>query len=171
MKDFCFRFVAEEGIKVEFVQASPTEMIFKVYRDDATNTIAPSANVSDDVKNEEAVPTTTKKSTRQRIDKELFEKLWNDGVSGESMADQLGVTKNSVYNYAYKNGYGRRNVFKRISAKQLIPDKLAGKRERFVQMWNDCLPIADIATEFEVSIATVYRWASKIPECISIAEK
>ncbi|MBR4110914.1 MAG: hypothetical protein IKK43_04435 [Clostridia bacterium] len=175
MKEFSFRFVAEEGIKVDFIQASPTEVVFRVYRDDAT-TAEPNVNVSKKDNTvveirEEAASEAPKKSTRKRIDKELFEKLWNEGVSAETMADQLGVTKNSVYNYAYKNGYGRRKAFKRIGAKQLIPDKLAGKLERFVQMWNDCLPIADIATEFEVSIATVCRWASKIPECSSSEEK
>lgn len=189
MKDFCFRFVAEEGIKVDFIQASPTEVVFRVYRDDTTTTDAPNVNVSEKeaisetitkneevvsetiTKNEEVVSEMTKKSTRHRIDKELFEKLWYEGVSGDIMADQLGITKNSVYNYAYKNGYGRRKAFKRISAKQLIPDKLAGKRERFVEMWNECIPIAKIADEFKVSVATVCRWASEIPECISSEEK
>ena len=200
MKDFCFRFVAEEGIKVDFIQASPTEVVFRVYRDDTTTTDAPNVNVSEKeaisetitkneeaisetitkneevvsetiTKNEEVVSEMTKKSTRHRIDKELFEKLWNEGVSGDIMADQLGITKNSVYNYAYKNGYGRRKAFKRISVKQLIPDKLAGKRERFVEMWNECIPIAKIADEFKVSVATVCRWASEIPECISSEEK
>lgn len=177
MKELSFRFlVADEGIKVDFIQASPTEVVFRVYRDDdTTNTnvnVSEKEAISETItKNEEVVSETTKKSTRHRIDKELFEKLWNEGVSAESMADQLGTTKNSIYNYAYKNGYGRRKAFKHISAKQLIPDKLAGKLERFVQMWNDCLPIADIATEFEVSIATVCRWATEIPECISSEEK
>lgn len=172
MKDFCFRFlVADEGIKVDFVQASPTEMIFKVYRDDTT-TVAPNANVSETTTQiEEAVSETAEKLTRHRIDKELFDKLWNDGLAAESIADQLGTTKNSIYNYAYRNGYGRRKAFKRISAKRLIPDKLAGKIKRFVEMWNECLPITDIATEFNVSKATVCRWATEIPECISPEEK
>ena len=231
MKEFSFRFlVADEGIKVEFVQANPTEVIFKVYRDDAT-TAEPNVNVSEKDNTvveirEEAASEAPKKSTRKRIDKELFDKLWNAGVSGEAMADQLGTTTNSVYSYAYKHGYGKRNTkeskverfiemwnggydvadiaaefnicissvyrwatqlpecvpgserpsgkkmsSKRISAKQLIPDKLAGKLELFVQMWNECIPIAKIADEFKVSVATVCRWASEIPECISSEEK
>ena len=179
MKELSFRFlVADEGIKVDFVQASPTEVIFKVYRDDTITTVVPSVNVSEEktvsetvTQNEEAVPEMTKKSTRHRIDNELFQKLWNDGVSAENIADQLGTTKNFVYNYAYRNGYGRRKPFKHITAKQLIPDKLAGKRERFVEMWNGCISLAEIEAEFNVSRATVCRWASEIPECISSEEK
>lgn len=177
MREFSFRFlVADEGIKVDFVQASPTEVIFKVYLDTAATT-APNLNVSEEVisetntKNEKVVSETTEKSVRQHIDKKLFDKLWNDGVSAEKMAEQLGVTKKYIYNYAYRNGYGRRKAFKHISAKRLIPNKLAGKMERFVEMWNECLPITDIATEFNVSNATVCRWATEIPECISPEEK
>lgn len=179
MRDFCFRFlVADEGIKVDFVKASPTEVIFKVYRDDTTTTTESNVNVSEEeaiseaiTQNEEVVSETTQKSTKHHIDKELFQKLWNEGVSAESIAVQFGTTKNFIYNYAYRNGYGRRKPFKRIAAKQLIPDKLAGKSERFVEMWNGCISIAEIAAEFNISSATVCRWASEIPECISSEEK
>lgn len=236
MKELSFRFiVVDEGINVKFVQASPTEVVFEVYREDTTTTVEPNVNVSEEetldvsetiTQKEEAITETTKKSSRHRIDKELFDKLWNAGVSGDVMAEQLGVTKNSVYSYAYKHGYGKRNnkevkterfiemwnsgcavadiadafnicissvyrwasqlpecipgserpsgtktSYKRIRAKQLVPDKLAGKMERFVEMWNDCVPIATITDEFKVSVATVCRWASEIPECISSEEK
>lgn len=220
MKNFCFRFIAEEGIKVEFVQATPTEVVFKVCRDDAQIT-------KNDVEKIEATggTITPEKVRKLPIDKERLIQLWNEGLPAKAIAEELGTTEGTVYAYASKLGCRKHNnkqcpkrfaemwnagcsvaeiaselniskatihrwvkkipeciphakrptakkqSVKCVVAKQLVPDKLAGKMERFVQMWNSCAPIAEIANEFGVHVATIHRWANKIPECISPEEK
>lgn len=169
MKDFSFRFlVADEGIKVDFVQASPTEVVFKISLADSTaNTKEDNANMvvetntpeSLDVDNVDVISESANVSTdRSRIDKELLVKLWNDGLHAKEIAKRLGTTESTVYTYAGKLGCDKRKSNPVVD------------NERFKEMWNAGCKVNDIAAEFKISYATVYRWVKKIPGCIARTE-
>ena len=62
-------------------------------------------------------------------------KLWADGFSAQSIANQLGVTRNAVIGVAHRNGFPQRKMSRSPRAKRTRASPLVMKITKSVFNW------------------------------------
>lgn len=152
--EFTFRFIIEStDTKVDLIQRTDNEMVFKV------------------------TSTTSKK--RKKLNHKLIIDLWNQGVHVNEIAEKVGTTPGSIYQFVHRNEdcHRRRSGKKEsvatsqpyVTTKE--PTNVASKAEyprtgehlrqneinALCKMWRDGQRnVADLARYFKVSKSTIY---------------
>ena len=157
MREFSFRFlVADEGIKVDFVQASQSEVIFKVYRTD-TAAMSDESNTSETTYENKNVVEKINVETEEAdnaVDYVRFKQMWNSGCKIDDIVAEFKISKATVYRWAKKiPGCIERDAKKTTSSIN---------KELLIKLWNEGISAKEIANQLGTTEATVYVCANKL---------